>query len=181
MPDGKLLAGTNPLTIRSVDGALVETIKPVDGVNTATVEKLQLSPDGKLIVGWSRGSGRFFLLNLADKKPSALPGVGAGVHAELSHYGAAIFSPDTKYLITPEDSTLRYWNLATQELEQIVLLLPDGQHVTFSPAGEVLARSKNANQYYRYLVEDKTGRLQLKTSAEFEKQAPELPTIPVRR
>jgi serine/threonine protein kinase/WD40 repeat protein len=164
LPDGKhLLAGTNPLSIRSVDGALVEAIKPVDGVNTQNVEKLQLSPDGKSIVGWSAGDRRFFRLNLADKKLSPLPGIGvkfASVHYPL-HYGAAVFSPDSKYLIIPEESMLTYWNLATSELEQIVLLLPDAQHVIFSPAGEVLARSPKAEQYYRYMIEDRTGRLQI--------------------
>lgn len=165
LPDGKhLLASTDPLTIRSGDGTLVETIKPVEGVSTNLVENLQLSPDGKFVVGWN---GKLHLLNLADKKLTALP----GIQTAPNHPGHFGFSPDSKYLIIPEESTLKYWNLATQELEQIVLLLPGGQHVIFSPAGEVLARSRDAEHYYRYVVEDKVDRLHVKTPAEFEKSA----------
>lgn len=159
LPDGKhFLAGTQPLTIRSLDGKVVETIKPVDGLDTANPKILLLSPDGKTIVGQT--PHHIFALNLADKKLTSLMGIRGD---------SPQFSPDGKLLITVEKSTILYWNLATKELEQIVLLLPDDQYVLFSPAGEILARSTNAEHYYRYLVEDKGGKVELKTPEEFGK------------
>ena len=160
LPDGKsFLAGTNPLSIRSLDGKLLERIEPGNNVDTNGVNRFLISPDGKSVVAWAQT--RFFRLNLADKKVTALPNI-------RSDDGAAAFSPDGKYLITLRGSALQYWNLESRELEQIVLHLPHNEYVVLSPAGETLARSKDAERHLRYIIEDQKGSLQLKTPSEFE-------------
>jgi serine/threonine protein kinase/WD40 repeat protein len=161
LPDGKSFAASGPgiaLSIRSLDGKLLEKFEPAENAALPRPAKLVVSPDGKRILDW--GYNRFYLATLADKKVWAVP--------ETYIYGAAAFTPDGKYLILPQGSALQYWNIETRELEQIVLHLPQTEFAVLSPAGEVLAQSKNASSHLRYIIEDKNGSLQLKTPSEFE-------------
>src|SRR5205085_2707455 len=87
--DGKhFLVGANPLSIRSLDGKLVEEVKPVPGVNTNSVTAFTLSPDRKTILG--KSGGKYFLYDIADKKLAPLSGIRGD---------SLTFSPDGQYLI----------------------------------------------------------------------------------
>ena len=51
-----------------------------------------------------------------------------------------------------QGATILYWKIETRSLEQIVLLLPEQQYVVFSPAGEVLARTRDNHWFFAFYV-----------------------------
>lgn len=156
-PDGKHVVaatdGSRTITLRTLDGKVVEEIKPI-GLDVTWLYLVGVTAKRNVFVG--RIGADVYLCDLGTKKCSLVGRMD----------GELVVSPDGKHLVAVNGNTLSYWNLETKALEQIVQLLPDAQHVTLSPAGEVLERSAKAEGFYRYLVEDKNGRLQVKTPAE---------------
>ena len=166
-PDGKHLVVVRnghegrSITIRSLDGKVVEEIKP-DGIDVTWLEWVSPFAKRNVLVGRIGQGPDVYLFDLTTKKVTSFGKVA----------GELTVSPDGKHLIALEGSTLTYWNVDTKAVEQKVVLLPNGEFVTLSPAGEVLEKSANADNFYRYVVEDKAGKLLLKTPAEM---APGLP------
>ncbi len=156
-PDGKHVVaatdGSRTITLRTLDGKVVEEIKPI-GLDVTWLYLVGVTAKRNVFVG--RIGADVYLCDLSTKKWSLIGKMG----------GELTVSPDGKHLISVSGNTISYWNLESKALEQIVQLLPDAQHVTLSPAGEVLERSAKAEGFYRYLVEDKNGRILVKTPAE---------------
>lgn len=158
-PDGKNLVVTRlgearSIQIRSLDGKVVEEIKP-DGIDLTWVEWVGPAV-GNVLVGRVTQWSDTYVFDLGTKKVTSF----GKVNGELT------VSPDGKHMIALEGSTLTYWSLETKAVVQRVVLLPNGEFVTLSAAGEVLEKSANADNFYRYVIEDKTGKLLLKTPAE---------------
>lgn len=164
-PDGKHLVVTRlgearSIQIRSLDGKVAEEVKP-DGIDLTWVEWVGPAV-GNVLVGRVAQWSDTYLFDLTTKKVTPFGKVS----------GELAVAPDGKHLIALEGSTLTYWNVETKAVEQRVVLLPNGEFVTLSPAGEVLEKSANADNFYRYIVEEKSGKLAVKTPAEM---APSLP------
>ncbi len=158
LPDGKhfLAAVGGELAIHSLDGKKVHAFAPAAGAHLARASRFSLSPDRKTLL--ANLGGPWARLDIAARKWTLLP--------RLSGTGVVISADGTRF-VGIQGSTIKSWDFKTGELERIVLLLPDGQHAVFSPAGEVLARSAQAALHYRHLVEDKGGRLRLLKPSEF--------------
>jgi len=54
--------------------------------------------------------------------------------------------------------------METREPERLILMLPDGQSATFTPAGQLLDKTNDADEHLRYLIETDEGRWILKPS-----------------
>lgn len=162
-----------PPTAWHPDGKHLVSIAP-----TGTVEVR--GPDGKVIAEFA-GSGQLPHGTFATGAPAG-PRLPVLVNGEVfvvdlaaraaypfdkaARAEAATVSPDGKYLLVTEGQMVSFWNLETNALDRRVLLLPGGESVAFTAAGEVTAKTDKADAGFRYAVEDKTGRVTARTAAD---------------
>ncbi len=156
-PDGKHLvaiAPTGTVEVRGPDGKVVAEFRGVDNFQHGTF--VTGAPASARLPVWL--NGEFAVVDVGARTAHPLD---KAVRGEV-----ATVSLDGKYLLAVEGQTVSFWNLETNQLDRRVLLLPGGESVAFTAAGEVTAKTDKADAGFRYAVEDKTGRVTARTAAE---------------
>lgn len=152
-PDGvNIIVGGATLTVRDRRGNVIRKFQQLIDAKCEQISKVWLSPDQKsLLVLTNRG---YILVDINDTKLTHLPKIN----------GDPVFSPDGQHLITSDEARLSYWHIATQELSQTVTLFPNQQYLIVSPGGEILDQSPRATEYWKYIIEDREGKLSIRST-----------------
>lgn len=77
------------------------------------------------------------------------------------------WSGDGRWIVAGGSNAIGIWNAQSLQLERLLLPLPDGEAVTFSPAGEQLYATAGASGQLVYVLEREHGRFDVGTHDEF--------------